>query len=126
MRGARLPKNKNEMELVLMLKYMTKEDFVNAVNERRFVVMNPKGNTFQAFMITEQEGNGFKQMGMANIINPDTKDGNFRQTGGGYNKAMATIEEIALYVDKHAPYDERFDGFSCYNFFLSKQNYNTI
>lgn len=113
-----------------MLKYMTKGEFKKAIDERRFVVQNVSGNKFEAFYISDggQNAEGATQFGLIRVVNPDTKTGYFTQTGGGYSKAMATIEDIAHYVDtnKEVEHEEGFEDFSCYSYFVSHQNYNEI
>lgn len=94
-----------------MLKYMTKEDFTQYVEEERFVVNALNMTKFEAYVIQERgasEKPGGKRFYLQAVINPDTKDGTFIQRGGGFNKSYAVIEDIAYYVDNHA--DDRDDG----------------
>lgn len=113
-----------------MLKYMTKGDFKQAIDERRFVVQNVSGNKYQVFYIGSgnKDNEGNVQHGLSRVVNPDTKTGYFTQTGGGYSKAMATIEDIARYVNnnKDVEHEEGFEDFNCYSYFVSHQNYNEI
>lgn len=122
--GAKTSKTKKE--LGYMLKYMTKEEFIKAVDERKFVVRNVKGNKYEVSMITQQiDPTGVPKYGICAVINPNTKDGFFTQSGGGYNKALASIEDIALYVNEHAE-DKDTNEVDCVAYFGRRQNYNTI
>jgi hypothetical protein len=123
------PKIKNELELVNMLKHMTKKTFIEGVSERRFVVTNVKGNKYAVYMITVEDTSAYMavpvQYGMAQVVNPNTKDGLWNQNGGGYNKSHACMEDIARYVDDHAEDKDEVEE-SCAIFFMYKQRLNEI
>jgi hypothetical protein len=109
-----------------MLKFMTKETFKKAIDERRFMVQNVKGNQYEVFYIgTSDNGQGVPQMNVSRVVNPDSKDGYFKQNGGGYNKAHACIEEIAWYVDHNAE-DKDDKELSCISYWALKQNVNSL
>ena len=109
-----------------MLKYMTKEEFKNAVDERRFVVNTLSENKYEVFMMSVQTVEGMApQFGITRVINPDTKDGNFRQTGGGFNKRYACIEDIAYYLNRNAE-DKDTNELDCIKYVQQKQRYNEI
>lgn len=109
-----------------MLKFMTKERFIQAIDERRFAVQNVKGNKFEVLYIgTHEDGEGVTQYGISRVINPDTKDGYFNQNGGGYNKYHACIEDIAMYINKHAE-DKDGNKVNCLEYFQGKQRLNEM
>lgn len=109
-----------------MLTFMTKKTFIEAINERRFVVRNVKGNRYEVLLMDAQDdGNGGQRFSISSVINPETKDGLFNQSGGGYNKAHACIEDIARYVDQHAE-DKDEDDSSCTQHFMYRQHYNEL
>lgn len=103
-----------------MLAYMTKEDFKRAIDEYRFVVRMETNTKWEVLHMSQSERNKF---GIQKVIKPNKVDHYFRQTGGGYNKAMACIEDIAQYVDEHSP---EGSDFSCYDYFMARQHYNVI
>lgn len=109
-----------------MLKYMTKEAFIKAVDESRFVVVGKTDTKYEVYLITaSEEPNGTIRHGMLRVVNPDTKDGNFRQTGGGYNKSHACIDAIAFYVNRNARDKDEVDT-NCVDYFQKKQRLNSI
>jgi hypothetical protein len=112
-----------------MLKYITKKIFIESVRERRFVVQHVKGNKYAVYMISQSVGfEGMpQQYSLPQVVNPETKDGLWNQTGGGYNKAHACIEDIARYVDNNAEdKDDDSEEESCAIFFMYKQRLNEI
>lgn len=106
-----------------MLKYMTKASFIEAVDQRRFVVKNPKGNVFEVYYISQLEFD--QKFSMVQVINPETKNGCWTKNGGGYNKAIDTIESVAYYIDKNAE-DKESNPIKCLDYFMNRQNYNII
>jgi hypothetical protein len=109
-----------------MLKFMTKETFIQGVKERRFIISNPKGSTFEVHYIgISSDGNGTPQYNVSRVTNPNSKDGTWRKTGGGYNKEYATLEDIALYIDEHAE-DKDEGNLSARKFLMTCQRYNSI
>jgi hypothetical protein len=109
-----------------MLTHMTKKTFIEGIDERRFVVRNVKGNRYEVLLMDAQDnGNGGQRFSISAVINPDTKDGLFHQSGGGYNKAHACIEDIARYVDRNAE-DKDEDDSSCTQHFMYRQHYTEL
>lgn len=106
-----------------MLKYMTKAAFIEAVDQRKFVVKELSDTKYEVYLM------GFdpiaQTFGIRRVTNPDSKDGIWRKSGGGYNKAQATIDDIAWYVDRNAE-DKDSNPVSCTQYFQSKQCYERI
>lgn len=93
-----------------MLKHMTAGQFKEAVLSNRIIVRKKSPSRFEAYYITYKDG----RFNLRQIVNPDTKDGDFRQTGGNYNKYFATLEKIAAYID---------NGTDLLDFVEKNQNY---
>jgi len=102
-----------------MLKYMTKEQFMKGVDEKRFVIVAKTATKYEVYYITENhEG----RHAMIRVVNPESKDGTFSMTGGNYHKGIECMERIAHYVDEHAEDKDKYN-ISCLKFFQSTQQF---
>jgi hypothetical protein len=106
-----------------MLVNMTKATFKKAVDERRFVVRQVTPTQFEVLYISHDENSN--TFNMLHVVNPDSKNGNFRQTGGGYNKAHSTIEDVAYYVNHNAE-DKDSNDLNCVQYLQQNQRWNEI
>ncbi|MER2006275.1 MAG: hypothetical protein ABS939_02385 [Psychrobacillus sp.] len=105
-----------------MLKTMTKAQFKEAIDKRQFVVKGLTATRYSVHLMKVRENGEFI---LYNVVNPDTKSGNFSQTGGGYSKAMACIEDIARYIDLESP-KEIDPDFSCRDYLMKNQKWNEL
>ena len=99
---------------------ITKDEFMQAVNENRFCVKEITYTKYQVFVITEFEFEGIKNFYMKSVI----IDGKhiIRQTGGNFNKSRACIELIAWHIDRA----EVGGKSECIDYFQKKQRYQNI